>query len=149
MFPTLGWTGRHVKMSLQTLGSHFCPTFYRTTGSTGPGRTAPSNSTTRNTLLTRTWQMKVARLYKSCITSQRWSRQLAVSQSRLVSGGGQLRQQPEHLLVGVASATWTFLCLIRPYWLWVESHFLAHCCSFCDTLWGMSSGLNLKRKVNL
>lgn len=73
-------------------------------------------------------KQSAARPYKSCFTCQRWRwcatiQPPARCQSRLMSGGGQLHQQPEHLLVGVASATWTFLCLIRPYRLWVESHF--------------------------
>ena len=77
-----------------------------------------------------TWlrpEKKHSRLYKSCFTCQRWrwcvtTQPPACCQSRPMCGGGPLRHQPEHLLVGVASATWKCFRLIRPYRLCVESY---------------------------
>lgn len=56
------------------------------------------------TYLGHCWQspLKGARLHESSFDSPTTP---ARRQSRLICGGGQLRRQPEHLLVGVAPAT--------------------------------------------
>lgn len=96
---------------------------------------------------------KVAGLCKSCFICQRWKWCVTVQppaccQSWLMSGGGQLHQQPEHLLVGVASATRTFLCLIRPYRHCVEPRFSPQLLFPWDA-WKWASTKRLKGKVNI
>ena len=68
-------------------------------------------------------KVKVCGLYKSYFACQNSDGSHACCQSWLMSGGGQLHQQHEHLLVGVASTTWNSLHLIISCHLWLKSQF--------------------------
>lgn len=78
--------------------------------------------------VSRSWKcfkkkVKVSGLYKSYFACQNIDGSYTCCQWWLMSGGGRLHRQSEHLLVGGASITWKSLHLITSCHLWLKSQF--------------------------